>query len=72
MGFAVPLANWFRDSLRETVHDRLIGDSMRESGIFDMGFVEQLLDQHTRGARDHSAPIWALLVFEGFHRNLVT
>jgi len=70
MGFAVPLASWFRGPLRETIRNRLLGDAMRESEIFDMEFVGQLLRQHNSGARDHSPPIWALLVFEGFFRSL--
>lgn len=68
MGFAVPLASWLRGPLRGKVQERLLGESLRASGIFDMPFVERLLSQHLSGARDHSPPIWALLVFEGFYR----
>lgn len=70
MGFAVPLASWFRGPLRETVENRLLGGAMRESGIFDIDFIGGLIKQHASGARDHSPPIWALLVFEGFYRSL--
>lgn len=70
MGFGVPLASWFRGPLRETIQERLLGESMRDSGIFDMEFVERLLRQHLSGSRDHSSPIWALLVFEGFQRSI--
>jgi asparagine synthase (glutamine-hydrolysing) len=71
MGFAVPLASWFRGPLRQAVEERLMSDSMRSLGIFDMNFIEHLIRQHMSGARDHSPPIWALLVFEGFHRSLL-
>jgi asparagine synthase (glutamine-hydrolysing) len=71
MGFAVPLASWFRGPLKEKIQTRLLGDSMRDCGIFDMAFVERLLQQHASGTRDHSPPIWALLIFDGFYRNLV-
>ena len=70
MGFAVPLASWFRGPLRQTIQDRLLGEAMRDSRIFDMAFVEKLLKQHLSGARDHSPPIWALLVFAGFYQSL--
>ncbi len=69
MGFAVPLASWFRGPLRDTVRDRLTGDVLSRSGIFDMSFIEGLVTQHVTGRRDHSSPIWALLVFEGFLRS---
>lgn len=72
MGFAVPLAKWFRGPLREAVNDRLLGGAMRDSQIFDMDFISRLLQQHASGARDHSPPIWALLVFEGFYSELIT
>lgn len=70
MGFAVPLASWFRGPLRENVQSRLLGGAMRESGIFDQKGVETLLKQHFSGVRDHSPPIWALLVFERFLSSL--
>ena len=69
MGFGVPLASWFRGPLRETIQERLLGESMRDSRIFDMEYIERLLQQHLSGIRDHSPPIWALLVFEGFQRS---
>jgi asparagine synthase (glutamine-hydrolysing) len=70
MGFAVPLASWFRGPLQKTLEDRLLGSVMRDSGIFDIDYIGSLISQHTSGARDHSPPIWALLVFEGFLRSL--
>ncbi len=70
MGFAVPLASWFRGPLKDTVERRLLGPAMRDSGIFDVDYIATLLKQHGSGARDHSPPIWALLVFEGFYRSL--
>lgn len=71
MGFGVPLATWFRGPLQKTIEERLLGETMQQSGIFDLSYVQALLQQHTSGVRDHSPPIWALLIFEGFLRNLM-
>jgi asparagine synthase (glutamine-hydrolysing) len=68
MGFAVPLASWFRGPLRQSIHDRLLRGSLADAEIFDTDFVRTLLQQHCSGARDYSPPIWALLVFERFCR----
>jgi len=68
MGFAVPLASWFRGPLRERVRSALLGPVMQESGIFDSGFLRQMVDQHQSGRRDFSSPIWTLLMFEAFQR----
>jgi asparagine synthase (glutamine-hydrolysing) len=67
-GFAVPLAAWFRGPLRQRVRDTLLGPTLRETGLFDMGFVERLVRQHQAGAFDHSAPLWALSMFDAFLR----
>jgi asparagine synthase (glutamine-hydrolysing) len=69
MGFAVPLASWFRGALRQRVRDALLSPTLAETGIFNTGFLEALLDQHQSGRRDHSAALWALLMFEAFVRN---
>ncbi len=69
MGFAVPLASWFRGALRQRVRDALLGPTLAELGIFNTAFLEGLLDQHQSGRRDHSAALWALLMFEAFVRN---
>jgi len=69
MGFAVPLARWFRGPLRGRVRDALLGMRLAETGYFNADYLEQLVAQHESGMRDHSAPIWALLMFEAFLRN---
>lgn len=68
MGFAVPLAAWFRGPLRQRVRDSLLGPMLAETGIFNQQFLSELVEQHQSGRRDYSSPIWALLMFEAFLR----
>ncbi len=70
MGFAVPLASWFRGPLRQRVHEALLSLTLAETGIFNQTFLKEMLDQHQSGRRDYSAPMWALLMFESFLRNV--
>jgi asparagine synthase (glutamine-hydrolysing) len=70
MGFAVPLANWFRGPLRERVRKTLLGPRMLDSGYFDKRFLQTLVDQHQSGRRDYSTPIWTLMMFDAFQRNM--
>jgi asparagine synthase (glutamine-hydrolysing) len=70
MGFSVPLAHWLRGPLRHQVRESLTGARLRETGIFHMTAVTRLLDQHQSGARDHSAALWALVMFEAFLRKV--
>ncbi len=66
MGFAVPLASWFRGPLREKVRSGILDGSMAESGMFNRDYLNTLVEQHQSGVRDYSAPIWTLLMFEAF------
>ncbi len=70
MGFAVPLANWFRGPLRKRVYEALMGPTLANTGIFNQSFLKEMLDQHQSERRDYSAPLWTLLMFESFLRNL--
>jgi asparagine synthase (glutamine-hydrolysing) len=63
MGFGVPLAAWLRRDLRDYARDTLLGSRARQRGLFAPEAVEAILAEHA-GGRDHSAQIWALLVFE--------
>jgi asparagine synthase (glutamine-hydrolysing) len=68
MGFAVPLASWFRGPLKQRVRDAVLGEQLADSGFFNPTVLRRLVDQHQSGARDHSAPLWSLLMFEAFLR----
>lgn len=71
MGFAVPLASWFRGPLKERVFDTILGRPMQETGFFNMKFLQRMLDEHQAGVRDYSALIWALVMFDGFQRQVM-
>ncbi|HEX5126009.1 MAG TPA: asparagine synthase-related protein, partial [Rhodocyclaceae bacterium] len=68
MGFSVPLARWFRGPLRQRVRDALLGPVLADTGFFNRDYLLHLLDAHQSGARDYSAPLWSLLMFEAFLR----
>jgi asparagine synthase (glutamine-hydrolysing) len=66
MGFAVPLASWFRNALRERVRDAVLGERLADSGYFNQPYLKHLVDSHQSGGRDYSAPLWTLLMFDAF------
>lgn len=70
MGFAVPLARWFRGPLRERVRNAVLGDTLAATGIFNRQYLQYLIDAHQNGTRDYSAALWTLLMFEAFLHNL--
>ena len=71
MGFAVPLARWFRGPLRERVRSALLGERLADTGFFEGAYLRELVDRHQSGVRDYSASLWTLLMFDAFLRNVV-
>jgi asparagine synthase (glutamine-hydrolysing) len=70
MGFAVPLAAWFRGPLRTRVREIVTGPDLAETGLFEMAALERLIEQHQSGLRDHSTVLWLLLMFGSFMRQV--
>ena len=71
MGFSVPLARWFRGPLKQRVRDAVLGERLASTGWFDRPYLQHLVEAHQSGASDYSAPLWTLLMFEAFLRNVV-
>jgi len=71
MGFGVPLAGWFRGPLKQRVRDSLLGPALRETGYFNMDYIERLVNEHQSGVGEHSAALWSLLMFESFLRTVL-
>ena len=71
MGFAVPLARWFRGPLRERVREAVLGPRLAETGWFNQEYLRHLVDAHQSGVSDYSAPLWTVLMFEAFLRNVL-
>ena len=71
MGFAVPLARWFRGPLRVRVREAVLGARLAETGWFNPTYLRHLVDAHQSGARDYSSPLWTLVMFEAFLRTSI-
>jgi asparagine synthase (glutamine-hydrolysing) len=68
MGFGVPLDSWFRGELAGYLRDVLLDPATLGRGYFRADAVRHLVDDHVAGRWDHSYRLWALLVFELWHR----
>ena len=64
MGFGVPLDHWFRNELRELTRDVLLSGSASCHQYVSRRGLEQMLDEHAAGRRDHSQRLWAVLMLE--------
>jgi len=63
-GFAVPLAKWLRNELREWSCDILNNDRIRNDGMLDVDVVRKYVDEHVNELHDHSGVVWSLLMFQ--------
>jgi asparagine synthase (glutamine-hydrolysing) len=61
LGFAVPLAQWFRGSLRHRI-EALRSPPAAIEQYLDLPAVERLVTEHWIGRRDHSFLLWRLIV----------
>jgi asparagine synthase (glutamine-hydrolysing) len=61
MGFAVPLAQWFRGDLKEMAHETLFGN--HGGDLLDSSAVKKVWGEHQKGFRDRSTELWTLFMF---------
>jgi len=70
MGFSVPLSASFKGALRDKVNATVNSEILDDTQYFDRNYLRTLVDQHQSGAREHSAIIWSLMMFESFLRQV--
>ena len=68
MGFSIPLGAWLRGPLRESMSRAVLNPVLLATGIFNVSYLKQMIDQHQSGAKDHTVSLWSVLMFEAFLR----
>ena len=71
MGFGVPIADWFRGELKDYVRDVLLDSRALQRGYFKPQAVRNLVSEHVEARFDHGYRLWALLMFELWHRRFL-
>jgi asparagine synthase (glutamine-hydrolysing) len=61
MGFAVPLATWFRNELKELAHNIMF--KKNAGTLLNKRCIHRLWQEHQSGLRDRSTELWTLLMF---------
>jgi asparagine synthase (glutamine-hydrolysing) len=70
-GFEPPLAMWFREDLRDMIHDLLLSERALQRGYFKRESLLALLHQHYCCEEDRSLHLWELLIMELWHRTFL-
>jgi asparagine synthase (glutamine-hydrolysing) len=69
-GFAIPVGEWIKGSLRPWAEDLLDPRRMAEEGYFDPVAVSSRWRDHLSGRRDSAPALWSVLMFQAWHRQL--
>lgn len=58
VGYAAPLDNWLRASLRDWALERVLDSALQGVPGYDQGGVEALWKEHQAGSANHSWALW--------------
>ena len=70
MGFAVPLAQWFRDELKDFAHSAIF--SKGGDDLLNETTTKRVWEEHQSGLRNRSTELWTLLMFRLWERQFMT
>ncbi len=70
-GFGVPIGDWINSQLKARMTGDLAERRTLERGYFDTKYIKLILDEHSRGRRDHSHSLWTLWMLELWHRRYI-
>lgn len=62
-GFSIPQGEWLRGALQP-----MLRDTLAASTSFNRAYVQELVEEHTRGRANHRDRLWALLCYELWKR----
>ena len=67
-GFGFPLAYWMRDELRGFLRQVVKESCFIENGLFNRNYVQNMIEEHIDGKRDHNFRIWIFMNLEIWYR----
>jgi asparagine synthase (glutamine-hydrolysing) len=71
MGFPVPVGTWFRGRFRSVIDEYVLSDRTLARGLFDPGFIKNLVASHQSGAGNHAERLWSLVNLEIWLRQFI-
>jgi asparagine synthase (glutamine-hydrolysing) len=67
MGFAIPIAKWLKNELRDHVEEYLNEDRIEKQGIFNWEFITKLKMDFYKGRKEYDSKLWYFLMFQMWH-----
>jgi asparagine synthase (glutamine-hydrolysing) len=69
MGFGVPLAQWFRNDLKDMAYEAIF--ECNHGCLTDRSTAMRIWKEHQQGCRNRSVELWALLIFQLWQRKFL-
>ena len=66
-GFAIPVGNWLRTSLKDWAEELLSEEALKKHDQFNTEIVRKIWAQHISGKYDHTTKLWSLLMFQAWY-----
>jgi asparagine synthase (glutamine-hydrolysing) len=67
-GFSIPIKHWLLGPLKPMMLDLLSYETIQSQPYFQPDTVQRLVDEHLESRANHSHRLWALMVFQLWHR----
>lgn len=68
MGFSIPIMDWLFSDLKPLVYEYLNRRSLTTHNLFNIDYIEGLLNEFYSGRKDHYLRIWHLLMFQMWYQ----
>lgn len=70
-GFEIPLAEWFKEELKELVVSSLAKEKVEKANLVHFHAIETIIEEHMKGKKNHANLLWSLIVLHKWHENLL-
>ena len=71
-GFGIPIRIWFQKELKEELLSLLSEDFLICQNIFNISYVNKIVEEHMSNKENHSSKLWQLFVFQKWYRNNIS
>jgi len=71
-GFGIPIRIWFHKELKEELLSLLSEDFLISQNIFNISYVNKIVEEHMSNKENHSSKLWQLFVFQKWYINNIS
>lgn len=70
-GFEVPIGKWLSTYLKPQLQKYSSTDFLEEQGLFSIGYISQIMNEHITCKADHASELWTFFVFQNWYERVM-